>query len=456
MRVVAYLCSNALLESVPAPTVWGDEVDEVYSDRGPWSPPIDRPNLRQLLQDAQVAPPDYVLVRRLEELGDSLETVADRLAQLEGHGVTVIATEQDYPPQNGADNGTETFSHAMTRHQSLWRLSASIQRQQQRQRLQQGHARNRLKALPPPGKAPYGYRRGKDRYALDRAAAPVVRDFFDHFLLFGSVRGAVRHMNAKYGKRIAVSTGHRWLTNPIYRGDLQYHDGGIIQNTHAPILSRQEAAQVDRLLLRNRRLPPRTASAPRSLAGLVVCQRCQSAMRIARVTTPRQQREYLYLRPAACAATPPCRALPYQAVLEKTITAICQELPQAVAALMQASPAAPEDAAVSGPSECSATDLATKQSALEQLPELVTKGILDQDTADLRAYRLHSEIAQLRQQQAQQSPVNLQELAQTVSIPQFWLDLSEAERRFFFREFIRQIQIVREEASWHIALDFIF
>jgi hypothetical protein len=47
-------------------------------------------------------------------------------------------------------------------------------------------------------------------------------------------------------------------------------------------------------------------------------------------------------------------------------------------------------------------------------------------------------------------------IAQLVSIPQFWLDLSEPERRFYFREFIRQIQIHRDGGEWRIAIDFIF
>jgi hypothetical protein len=109
---------------------------------------------------------------------------------------------------------------------------------------------------------------------LDRAAAPVVKDFFEQFLLYGSVRGAVRYLAKTYRKRIAVSTGRRWLTHPVYRGDLLYQDGRVLRDTHTPILGREEAAQVDRLLRRNRRLPPRTASAPaiaggpRSLSGM--------------------------------------------------------------------------------------------------------------------------------------------------------------------------------------------
>jgi hypothetical protein len=70
--------------------------------------------------------------------------------------------------------------------------------------------------------------------------------------------------------------GHNWLRNPYLRGDLAHQsvseqETKIIRNTHTPIINREEAAQVDRLLRRNKSLPPRTASAPRSLAGLVTC-----------------------------------------------------------------------------------------------------------------------------------------------------------------------------------------
>ena len=132
-------------------------------------------------------------------------------------------------------------------------------------RIRQGHARQRQLAHPPPGRAPYGYRRGQDRYTIDRQAAPVVRAFFERFSLYGSLSDAVRFLDRQYGKRISTTTARRWLANPVYRGDLHYKraDGKdeVIRNTHAPLISRDEAAQIDRRLGRNKHLPPRTASA---------------------------------------------------------------------------------------------------------------------------------------------------------------------------------------------------
>jgi DNA invertase Pin-like site-specific DNA recombinase len=380
------------------------------------------------------------VLRRLEDLGDSLKVVTDCLSELERLGVCVVALEQNYRSASAEAISAST--------PDLLALLEDVQQRQRSRKIRQGHAQNRLKGLPPPGKAPYGYRRGRDRYVIDKTVAVVVREFFDYFLLYGSLRGAVRHIEKKYGKKISVSTGQHWLMNPAYRGDLSYQDQSVLSDTHTPLISRDEAAQVDRLMRRNRSLAPRAASASRSLSGLVFCQRCQSPMTVSRVTAHRQTYEYLYLRPMACPQRPKCKALPYDAVLEKTIEQICQDLPTAIAGLSLP----PLDQIKSG----LAASIGIKQAALDQLPTLIAQQVLDEQTASLRAYTLKTEIAEIRNRLSQLPPVNLLETSKTVSIPQFWLDLSETERRFYFREFIRVIAIVRHEQDWAVRLNFIF
>ncbi len=437
LRIIAYLYSDPLLESPTDSIVWGFEVERVYQDLG------GREQLQQLLADCKTEPTDYLLIRRLQELGDSVEEISDRLTQIEGMGIEVVTTEQSYNSFNLKDSLSDSELRA-----NLFQLLQEIQQEASSRRIRQGHARNRLKALPPPGKAPYGYRRGKDRYILDRSTAPVVKDFFDRFLLFGSLRGAVRYLEKKYSKKISVSTGRRWLSNPVYRGDLAYQNNEVIPNTHSPILNREEAAQIDRLLRRNRQLPPRTASAPRSLAGLVACGECQSPTTVTSVTRPRQDKEYLYLRPIQCPKRPKCRAIAYDKILEQTIQSICQELPRAVAGMNLPN--------LDGVKQALNSQITQKQAILAQLPDLTASGVLDTETADLRAYKLRTEIAQLQGRIAILPPVNLQAIAQTVSIPQFWADLSEAERRFYFREFIQRIELTRQDREWQLRLIFIF
>jgi DNA invertase Pin-like site-specific DNA recombinase len=430
MKIIAYAYTDPLLETSPPENNWGWEIDRIYQDLGK------RTQLQELFTDCRTEPADYLLIRRLEELGDTLEEVSDRLNELKAMGVAIIATEQPYTSEN-CPLGAQAL-----------KLLQDFQNQQRSRRIRQGHARNRLDSVPPPGKVPYGYRRGQGKYTIDRSTSPVVKDFFDNFLLYGSLRGSVRYLAKKYGKKISVTTGRRWLTNPVYRGDTYYQNDEIISNTHIPIISREEAAQIDRLLRRNSRLPSRTASAPRSLAGLVICSECQSHTTVTRVTQRRQDKEYLYLRPISCSRHPKCRAIPYNEVLEQTIETVCRDLPLAVAGMNF-----PQLDAIKN----SLGDaIAGQQKILSQLPALVETGVLDEETAKLRAYKLRTEISAIQAKLATLPPVNLRSVAQAVSIKQFWLDLSEAERRFYFREFIRQIELIRQDQEWNLQVIFIF
>lgn len=425
MQIVAYIYTDPLIESPPDLEIWGWEIDRVYQDLG------QRDELDRLSIDCAQIGYDYLLVRRLDELGDSVRDIQQVLARLQGMGIELITTETEIEPQL-----------------NLLQLIDKIQSNQISRRMRQGHARNRLKSLPPPGKSPYGYRRGKDKYTIDRSAAPVLKDFFDRFIIYGSVRGAVRYLEKKYQKKIAASTGLRWLSNPVYRGDTSYLNGEVISDTHAAILSRDEAAQIDRLLRRNRRLPPRTASAPRSLAGLVTCRDCGQTLTVSSVSAPRRVEKYLYLRPTNCQRDPQCRSIRYDRVLNATIDRICTDLPIAVNQI-----GIPN---LDGFKAKISQDIAAKQQIVVELPNLINSGILDRETVNLRIYNLKTEISKLQTKLAAFPPVNLQSLAQAVSIPQFWLDLSESERRFYFREFIRTIEIDPQAVNLDLQLRFIF
>ncbi|MEB3228155.1 MAG: recombinase family protein [Synechocystis sp.] len=437
MRIVAYCYCDPLLEPPPDPGIWGVEVDRVYQDLG------QRYQWQQLMTNAQGQPVDYCLVRNLGELADVPARIPSQLTALERLGITVIALDQDYTTP-----ASSAREEQLQQREQWTKLFSQIQQHRQQQTRQRGHARRRLQLLPPPGKAPYGYRRSPSQYVLDKAAAPIVKAFFERFILSGSLRGAVREIEQTYLKKIPVSTGKRWLTHPVYRGDLLYQNQTIIPDTHPALLTRLEAAQVDRLLRRNGPLAPRTASAPRSLAGLVCCQRCQTPWQVAHVTSRHHSNAYLYLRPKTCTASPKCKAIAYGGFLEQTIEQICQELPVAVANLPVAS--------LGKQLTALKTAIAQKQGILQQLMQLESQGILDPQTHQLRRYGIKGEIAQLQQQLDQLPPDELQRIIPNVSLPQFWRDLSETERRFYFREFIQQILVNRQPQGWELALTFVF
>ena len=87
MKIFAYSYTEPLLEAIPDKTIWGWEVDRVYQDLGK------RAELKQLLGDCEGEPPDYLLIRRVEELGESVEEICDRLVQLESFGIELVPLE---------------------------------------------------------------------------------------------------------------------------------------------------------------------------------------------------------------------------------------------------------------------------------------------------------------------------------------------------------------------------
>ena len=145
MTTVAYFYYDPRLGQRPDVSVWDWTFDKVYED-------IDskRPQLLTLCQAAIESPPHTLVLRRLSELSDSLEGVADCLSTLESLGICVIAHEQGYRTEH-----TET----PTATPDLLVLLEAVQQDQRSHKIRQGHAQNRLKGMPPPGKAPYGYRR---------------------------------------------------------------------------------------------------------------------------------------------------------------------------------------------------------------------------------------------------------------------------------------------------------
>ncbi|MEM9138077.1 MAG: recombinase zinc beta ribbon domain-containing protein, partial [Cyanobacteria bacterium P01_F01_bin.42] len=419
----------------------------------------DRPELATLLADCRQDAPGYIVLESPPHLAHSQAMLLEHLQQLWDCGIGVIALNLstddsgDYRPLLLVPDSWPhspialgTFPTVERANAESWiEIGTQFQKVQRRQRVKQGHDRNRLQELPPPGQAPYGYRRGKTSYLVDRRAAPVVKGFYENFLLYGCLRRAVRHVASAYGKSISPSTGKRWLTHPVYRGHLRYRQSEIISNTHPALLLPLEAAQVDRLLKRNQRFANRAASAPRSLSGLVQCATCGSGMTVSQVS--RSKRQYLYLRPQQCPNHRKCSGLGYDQVLDRTITTICDRLPQAIASL----PTIHSD-----PKEKVLAQIDQQRQILAQIPTLLELGVLDHETAQMRTYRLKTELSKLEAQLNSFSPVNLKETAQTIAIPEFWRDLSETERRFYLREFIRSIQITRTGKDWTLSLNFVF
>lgn len=343
------------------------------------------------------------------------------------------------------DQGSQTGWTALTHHPrpiqavvlNRW-ADLGPKRRTRRQWLQsQGIPILVLHPGSPKGPVPFGYRRAARGYELDPVNAPIIRAFFKDFLLYGSLRQSVRLLHQTYHKPISVATGQRWLRHPVYRGHWVTADGTLIPNTHPALLTPQEAAQIDRWLRRHASLPRRAASSPRSLSGLVICQHCQHTLTVLTAGA------YTYLR------CPTCRYnLPYPQILEQVIT----RLTQALAHKRQTWD--PETPPISETQRhLWQQKIAENVTILERLPQSLDQGILDPTLYALRERQLRQEIAQLQAQLQQLPPPQFTEVLQNLSIPAFWQDLSETERRSYLREVLRRITL---SPNGDLQLEFCF
>ena len=90
MTIIAYLYIDPLLESVAEAYNWQRKVDRIYQDFG------QRLELQRLIADCQHNPPKYLLLREIEELGDTVTEICDRIKMLESLGIDIIASKENY------------------------------------------------------------------------------------------------------------------------------------------------------------------------------------------------------------------------------------------------------------------------------------------------------------------------------------------------------------------------
>lgn len=183
--------------------------------------------------------------------------------------------------------------------------------------------------------APYGYRKDPDDHnhlTVDEDAAQVVRRIYDEFLSGNSIAGIAKNLNhigipnpSQYKKLNGIPcnrranedglwtdrTIRRMLTAQVYIGTLEQgksttvsyknkkqrsipkEDWIVAQDTHEPIISREQFDKAQALLDRNTRTSPNDGQVG-LFAGLVYCADCKRAL--CKNTKKLPYGEYTYLK----------------------------------------------------------------------------------------------------------------------------------------------------------------
>lgn len=264
----------------------------------------ERPSFLTLMSYCCSGVCNTVIVTRLDRLTRSLPTLRKTIAQLEAVGVGLIALDDSINTATAAGKFQINILGALA-EMEVDRLSERVKHGWQ-------HLRDRKVAMNPP----FGYCKDNDRHSLDHSPflclvdqqvelskVQIARDIVQAFLSKKTLRLALRHINQKYGiQTFAHNDGNHqkggrvaremfrfspgglsnWLTNPVLQGHLCYLRGSdrqqITYNTHEPLITSEEAREIELILDHNRQVRGYGSTAQEyPLSGLVFCGECRGA-----------------------------------------------------------------------------------------------------------------------------------------------------------------------------------
>lgn len=260
---------------------------KVYADRGLSGRRADRPDFRQMLEDAAAGAFQRLIAWKLDRLGRSTRLVLEALQALEAGQVEFISLREN------VDTSTPAGRYMRTNLAAI----AEMEGDMISERTKIGLAGRRRKGRRPGGPPPFGFDYVRDRDNPDdkgtlvenEREADIVRYIYREFLARPSVSALVRDLRAKgwstkRGAKFAQYHVTTILDNPIHAGWLYDEDGKtLIDAAHEGLVPRETwLAVLD--IRRARRASSgkgrgRNPARPHLLTrGLGRCGRCGAAL----------------------------------------------------------------------------------------------------------------------------------------------------------------------------------
>ncbi|NJN23345.1 MAG: recombinase family protein [Acaryochloridaceae cyanobacterium RL_2_7] len=155
-----------------------------------------RPEFQQYLEDCEQQPSNVLVIPGIDDLAFTLDEVQTSLEQLWERQITVLVMTShsldiqatvplalipaDWPSQGLPKLGNLPPTQRV-QPQDWIRLGSILEKRRRKHDAEKGHHAIRLKQAPPTGQAPYGYRRGKNSYLVDRVLLQLSRDSMSIF-----------------------------------------------------------------------------------------------------------------------------------------------------------------------------------------------------------------------------------------------------------------------------------
>lgn len=248
---------------------------ELYDDGGFSGGSMERPGLKQLLQDVIAGKVDVIVVYKVDRLTRSLADFAKIVDILDEHHASFVSVTQSF--------NTTTSMGRLTLNVLL--SFAQFEREVTGERIRDKIAASKKKGMWMGGPVPLGYELGDRKLVINVREAETVRHLFQRYTELQSVPQLVEELAAqgyrtkirpyKDGRKIggvAFRTGalSQLLKNPIYTGKVRHKDK-IYDGEHEAIVDQSLFDEVQSIFTANRRdnALGKKSSNPSLLAGLI-------------------------------------------------------------------------------------------------------------------------------------------------------------------------------------------
>lgn len=252
-------------------TKWAQENDciihDYYIDDGYTATNLKRPALQRMLAESNDF--DMIIFVKLDRFSRGVANyykVMERLEETNTHWKAIF----------------EQFDTTTTQGRTVINLYLTIA--QQEAEIASERTKATIKSCIARGECifsnpPRGYKRevidGVGRMLIDEKKAAEVKAAFEHFINYGSIRGALFYVNNELGANISRRTFEHMLTNKIYFGTYEHENYGTFPNYCEPIITEQQFWKAQEIRKKNRKERPQSKRrATYIFAGMIYCPQC--------------------------------------------------------------------------------------------------------------------------------------------------------------------------------------
>ena len=236
-----------------------------YDDGGFSGGTMERPALKQLLEDVAAGKVNTVVVYKIDRLTRSLLDFSKIVAAFDAKKVSFVSVTQQF--------NTTTSMGRLTLNILL--SFAQFEREVTGERIRDKFAASKRKGMWMGGNVPFGYRVENRQLVIEPGEADLLRDLYRQYLKLGTVTAVrtyleLRQLRSRTNKPFSRGALYHLLSSRLYIGEIAHH-GQVYPGQHQPIIDVKTWTAAAEQLRTNNAAPRRRprATMPSMLTGLV-------------------------------------------------------------------------------------------------------------------------------------------------------------------------------------------